>query len=184
VCAAAVGGTLFIIGGFDPGGGNRPVESTYADSGVTEAYDPVADTWQLDLAPMPTPRDHAAAAEFGGRVHVFGGRSPALGFTASTHEVYDPSTNSWTTAAALPTGRGGIGAAVLNGRIHVFGGEADHTFDQNEAYDPLGDTWLTFAPMPTPRHSLGVVAVGDAIYVIGGGRQPGDSRSNVVEVFR
>ena len=68
--------------------------------------------------------------------------------------------------------------------MYVLGGEAAHTFDQNEAYDPLTDTWLTFAPLPTPRHGLGVVAVADAIYVIGGGPQPGDSRSNVVEIFR
>jgi hypothetical protein len=38
--------------------------------------------------------------------------------------------------------------------------------------------------LPTPRHGLGVVAVGDAIYVLAGGRQPGDTRSNIVEVFR
>ncbi len=65
----------------------------------------------------------------------------------------------------------------------MLGGEADHTFEQNEAYDPSSDAWLTFAPLPTPRHGLGVVSFGDAIYVIAGGRQPGDTRSNVVEVF-
>jgi hypothetical protein len=29
-----------------------------------------------------------------------------------------------------------------------------------------------------------VVSVGDAIYVVAGGRQPGDTRSNIVEIFR
>jgi N-acetylneuraminic acid mutarotase len=104
--------------------------------------------------------------------------------TGSTHEVYDPATDSWTSAAPLPTGRSGIGAAVLDGRIHVLGGEASHTFAENEAYDPTTDAWDEFAPLPTPRHGLGVVAVGDAIYVVAGGTRPGDSRSNVVEVFR
>jgi hypothetical protein len=66
----------------------------------------------------------------------------------------------------------------------VLGGEAAHTFDQNEAYEPLTASWVTFVPLPTPRHGLGVVAVEDAIYVIGGGPQPGDFRSNIVEIFR
>jgi N-acetylneuraminic acid mutarotase len=133
---------------------------------------------------MPTPRDHLAGAVLDGLVHVIGGRSPALGGTATTHEVYDPADDAWTSAAPLPTGRSGIGAAVLAGRIHVLGGEASRTFEQNEAYDPATDGWLSFAPLPTPRHGLGVVAVGDAIYVLAGGPRPGDSRSNIVEVFR
>jgi N-acetylneuraminic acid mutarotase len=132
---------------------------------------------------MLTAREHIAAAVLDGAIHVIGGRSPALGMTGATHEVYDPAANTWTTAAPLPTGRSGSGAAVLAGRIHVLGGEANRTFDQNEAYDPATDSWLSFAPLPTPRHGLGVVSLRQAIYVIGGGPQPGDSRSDIVEVF-
>jgi N-acetylneuraminic acid mutarotase len=98
--------------------------------------------------------------------------------------VYDPLSDTWSTAAPLPTGRSGIGAAALNGRIHVLGGEASRTFEQNEAYEPATDTWTSFAPLPTARHGLGVVAIGDALYVLAGGPRPGDSRSSVVEIFR
>ena len=132
---------------------------------------------------MPTPRDHLAVAALDGQVHAIGGRSPSLGLTGTTHEVYEPLTNAWSAAAPLPTGRSGIGAAVLGGRIHVLGGEADHTFPENEAYDPSTQTWQSLAPLPTPRHGIGVVTFGNAIYVLAGGRTPGDSRSNVVEVF-
>jgi N-acetylneuraminic acid mutarotase len=133
---------------------------------------------------MQTLREHLAAAVVDGRIYMIGGRSPALGLTGTSHEVYDPIANAWTTAAPLPMGRSGIGAAVLAGRIHVLGGEADHTFAENEAYDPTTDSWLSFALLPTPRHGLGVVTVGNAIYVLGGGPEPGDTRSNIVEVFR
>jgi N-acetylneuraminic acid mutarotase len=224
VCAVGLGSSLYILGGFDPTTGNRPVDTTYAydpptdtwsprapmptprgalacaaigetiyaiggagpagDTGAAEAYDPTTDTWQANLAPMPTPREHLASAVLDGRIHVIGGRSPTMAMTGTTHEVYDPNTNSWTAAPPLPTGRSGIGAAVLAGRIHVLGGEADHTFAENEAYDPTSDGWFSFAPLPTPRHGLGVVSVGDAIYVLAGGPQPGDTRSNIVEVFR
>src|SRR5439155_20667460 len=111
-------------------------------------------------------------------------RSPTIGIDGTTHEVYDPVSDSWAAAAPLPTGRSGIGAAVLAGRIHVLGGEADHTLEHNEAYDPATARWLTFAPLPTPRHGAGVVTMGEAIYVLAGGRQPGDTRSNIVEIFR
>jgi type 1 glutamine amidotransferase len=170
---AAVGQTIYAIGGVSPAG----------DTGIVEAYTPSTDAWQPDLALMPTPRDHLASAVLNGVIHVIGGRSPRLGFTGTAHELFDPVNNVWSTAAPLPTGRSGIGAAVLAGRIHVFGGEADHTFAENEAYDSSTNTWQTFAPLPTPRHGLGVVALSDRIYVLAGGRTPGDSRSNVVEVF-
>jgi len=224
VCAVAIGAMLYVIGGFDPTTGNRPVDSTYAfdaaantwssrppmptprgalacatvgetiyavggatpagDAGIAEAYDSTSDTWRTDLSMMPTPREHMASAVLNGLIHVIGGRSPTIGVAGSTHEVYDPTSDAWTAAAPLPTGRSGIGAAVLAGRIHVLGGEAVHTFDPNEAYNPATDTWQAFAPLPTPRHGLGVVTVGDAIYVLAGGPQPGDTRSNIVEVFR
>jgi len=70
---------------------------------------------------------------------------------------------------------------------HIVVGGASPAGDSGvtERYDPAADTWQTdLAPMPTPRHGLGVVAVGGAIYVLGGGPQPGDTRSNLVEVFR
>src|SRR5207244_7314988 len=108
--------TIYAVGGATPTG----------DSGTIEAYDPFTDVWRTDLAPMPTPREHLASAALNGVIHVVGGRSPALGLTGTTHEVYDPALNSWRSASALPTGRSGIGAAVLSGRIHVLGGEADH----------------------------------------------------------
>jgi type 1 glutamine amidotransferase len=173
LACATVGQTIYAVGGTSPAG----------DTGAIEAYTPSTDTWQPDLAPMPTPRDHLAVAAFNGQVHAIGGRSPSLGLTGATHEVYDPSSNAWSAAAPLPTGRSGIGAAVLGDRIHVLGGEADHTFPENEAYDPSTGTWQSFAALPMPRHGIGVVSFGNAIYVLAGGRTPGDSRSNVVEIF-
>jgi hypothetical protein len=75
----------------------------------------------------------------------------------------------------------GLARCLAAGR----GAEAGHTFAQNEAYEqPGSDDWLSFAPSPTPRRGLGVVSVGEAIYVLAGGPQPGDTRSNIVEVFK
>jgi hypothetical protein len=69
---------------------------------------------------MPTPRGGIAAAGLDGRVHVFGGESPASTF--DTHEAFDVAAGAWATLEPMPTSRHGLGAAVLDGAIHVIGG--------------------------------------------------------------
>jgi hypothetical protein len=102
-----------------------------------------------------------------------------------THELYDPTSRSWSGAAPLPTGRSGMQATVYRGRLHVIGGEGGPaTFAEHEAYDPASGTWATFAPMPTPRHGLGVVTLNDAIYAASGGPVPGATFSDALEIFR
>src|SRR2546422_4039545 len=76
-------------------------------------------------APMPTARDHHAAAALNGRLFAIGGRldrqySQNLGVA----EEYDPATDRWARKADLPTPRSGITAAVVKDRIYVFGGGA------------------------------------------------------------
>ncbi len=97
-------------------------------------YDPASNTWSA-RAPIPTPRDHLAAAEEGGRLYVVGGRiDGSYARNLSANEVYDPAADRWETLEPLPTARSGIAAAVLDGRVFVFGGEATSgTFDEVEA---------------------------------------------------
>jgi N-acetylneuraminic acid mutarotase len=96
------------------------------------------------------PRNHTAGGAIGGRFYVVGGRGSPNASTA--HEMYDPTTNTWTTRAALPTGRSGIAAGVVGERLYVFGGEIPRLFGEVEVYDPATDRWQSLAPMPEPRH--------------------------------
>jgi N-acetylneuraminic acid mutarotase len=116
---------------------------------------------------------------------VVGGRlEGSYARNVDTHEVYDPSSNTWTTAAPMPARRSGIAAAVLGRRLFVFGGEApEGTFGQVEAFDADSGRWASFAPMPTPRHGLAAAAHAGRIYVISGGPRPGGSYSSANEVF-
>ena len=110
--------------------------------GTNEVYDPATDSW-TSLAPMPTPREHLAAAVIGDRVFVAGGRAPA---NFATLEAYSPATNTWQRLTDMPTARGGLGAAASGGKLYVFGGEAPGVFPHNEEYDPLaipGGAWPT-----------------------------------------
>jgi N-acetylneuraminic acid mutarotase len=105
-----------------------------------------------------------------GKIHVIGGRGPD-GKTVPTHQVYDPKTNQWTTAARLPVARDHLGILVVNGAIHVFGGRLNATVDNvglHDVYDAKSDSWRSLAPMPTPRSS-GAAALYHGLILYHGG---------------
>jgi N-acetylneuraminic acid mutarotase len=143
--------------------------------GIHEVYDPATDSWS-PREPMPTPRNHHAAAASGDRIHVVGGRAEG-NFEMTVHEIYSPATDRWESAAPVPTGRSGIAAVERNGAVYVFGGETfganARTFDDAERFDPGDGSWERLPPMPSPRHGLGAALLDDWIHVVSGGPNPG-----------
>ena len=174
-------GKLYAVGGL---GATRPF-GLLGNTGAVEVYDPATDQWEKK-APLPTPRDHLAAAVVDGKIHAIGGRfNSDYSENLALHHVYDPAADRWSEAAPLPKPRSGIAAAVLNGKIFIFGGESPQgTFADNDVYDPAANRWQSAPPMPTPRHGLGAATVGDRIFVIAGGPKPGGALSDTNEVFR
>jgi N-acetylneuraminic acid mutarotase len=162
-------------------GGQPPDEAAARN---VERYDPEADQWE-PLPPLPTAREHLAAASLDGVVYVAGGRLGSLESNLATLEALDTRSLRWETLPDMPTPRGGIAAAAIGGRIHVVGGEwTTQTLDANEAFDPRTRRWTRQAPLPTARHGLGAAAVDERLHVIGGGPQPGLSVSGAHEVLR
>jgi hypothetical protein len=128
-----------------------------------------AGSWAV-RAPMPTPREHAAAAAIGDTIFVFGGlaRNDCTGLR--TAEAYDTISDQWSARAPMPTGRWNAGVAVVNGIIYVMGGSVGcgPRTAAVEAYDPVTDTWTTRAPLPSARAGVAVSAIGNLIYAVGG----------------
>ena len=90
---------------------------------------------------------------------------------SDAHEVFDPQTQTWTTAAPMLRGRSGMNGVVAQGCFHVWGGEAptgmtpDHDY-----YDPRTDKWFSLRNMPIPVHGVvGAAFVDGLIWVTGGG---------------
>ncbi len=82
-------------------------------------------------------------------------------------EVFDPATNTWSTAAPMPTARGGLSAAVVNGKIYAIGGiNSGVRLSTVEVYDPATNTWSAAASMLTPREILAAAAVNGKVYAI------------------
>ena len=74
------------------------------------------------------------------------------GCTLYVTEVYDPSSDSWSTAAPIPTPVGLYASAVVNNKIYVEGGGKSGPVitDLNQIYDPITNVWSLGAPFPTP----------------------------------
>ena len=157
-------------------GGRPPREKDFA------VYDPAANSWTV-LPEMPTQRNHFTGAAINGRVHYVGGRQGlGLGYAMVTaHEVYDPATNTWTTAAPMLEARSGMNGLMARGCFHVWGGEGPGgMFNDHDFYDPRTNEWLRLPGMPIPVHGVyGSAFVDDLIWVSGGGVGVGGSMGSL-----
>jgi N-acetylneuraminic acid mutarotase len=117
-------------------------------------YNPATNQW----ANLPNPtsaHEQGMSGVIGGKFYVVGGKDQL-----NRLEVYDPSTNSWTTKASMPLGQfaaagrwAGAGAA-LGGKLYVIGGfqrDVDRSITAvrtTNVYNPATNSWTTVAPMP------------------------------------
>jgi len=108
--SSVVDGKIYIIGGYE---GARRVDE----------YDPSTNTWTTK-SEMPTPRHALSTSVVNGKVYAIGGYLPGVRNYpgVATVEVYDPATDTWTTAPDMPTGRFGPRTSVVDGKIYVIGG--------------------------------------------------------------
>jgi len=171
--AAAVHGTVYIVGGVAEGGLARSML----------AYDTRSGRWRT--LPGPKPRQHLAVAATRGRVYAIAGRSTGSNTNVTLVESWAPGEKRWRREAPVPEARGGTGAVAVGTTIVSVGGEAPTgTLRAVYAYDVLRRRWKRLADLPTPRHGLGVAAVGKEVFVIGGGPQPGLFVSDANESLR
>jgi N-acetylneuraminic acid mutarotase len=163
-------------------GGRLPRGSDFA------VYDPAADTWEV-LPNLPTQRNHFTGAAIDGRIHYAGGRqgnglSPLM---TTAHEVFDPQTRTWTTAAPMLRPRSGMNGVMARGLFHVWGGEGPGgMFPDHDYYNPQTDTWTELPDMPMPVHGIvGSAFVDGLIWATGGGTDlGGSSGSTLNQVYR
>lgn len=169
VVAAALGGKIYVIGGFhEP---SLRYLTAFMISDTVEEYDPATDRWATK-ASLPAGVHHAGAGTVGGRLYVIGG------FTRSFFSVWDPvasaymyqpETDSWTERAPMPTPRGALAVAESGGLLYAIGGyDGSGNSAALEVYDPATNTWKKKAPLPTPRDHLAAATVGGKVYAIGG----------------
>ena len=155
-------------------------------TGVTEVYDPAADSW-ITLESMPTPRADLCASIVNGTIYCMGGKK-YWGVDSSYQELnvteaFNPDGNSWSKKSSMAIPVFGCASAVLKGQIYVIGGsrhfqqgwELD-TVGSTQVYSPQNDTWSISASIPISE-SYGAAAstIGIAspnrLYFVGGSNE-------------
>jgi N-acetylneuraminic acid mutarotase len=146
-------GRVFVAGG----GNNLGVERDY--SNLAEIYDPTTDT-VTPLPPMLDARMDTGGVQLpDGRVLVVGGCCDATG-SWNAAEVYDFTSNSWTSVASMHEHRafGATQAVHLlqDGRVIALGGvdNTNYAFGA-EIYDPVSDQWTVASDSPSDNYMCG-----------------------------
>ena len=155
VAAAAVGGRVWVVGGFVDG----------AASTLVEVYDPATDTWQRG-PDLPHPVHHAMAAESDGLLHVAGGFG-ADGQPTDRAFRLAGGADRWEELPRMPVPRGAGAAATASRRLVVVGGVGPlgHV-DRVAIFD--GADWSQGRSIPTGRDHLAAASDGSYLYAVGG----------------
>jgi hypothetical protein len=128
----------------------------------------------LEREPMPAPRREFATAILDGRIYVLGGGdtlAPVIPSPATkTVQVYNPSTDTWSTAASMPVATRNHAAAAVGGKIYVVGGESEAApgLKTLQVFDPVTGVWTLKAEMPYELRGSGATGIGGTLYVFGG----------------
>ena len=152
----AENGVVYVIGGYT-------TTATAATTAVS-AYNPSTGTWAA-LAPLPlATRGASGGIGADGRIYIFDG-------TATGTQIYNITTNSWSSGATMPS-VGGIWetkSAILGDHAYVFGGEDNSAWELNTwIYNMTTDTWWAGADMLFGIKAGAVVADDNYAYYIGG----------------
>lgn len=162
--AVVIGRKIYAVGGWNMKGATE--EADYLTDMAVFDLDSPNQGWKV--IEQPFKRRALSAGEAGGKLYVLGGLSDQSK-VERTVDVYDPSTNSWTTGPDLP-GKGktdcfGTSAFGVDGRLYLSdSGAGGHIFRLNakgDAWDLIG-AWaqprITHRLLPGPDHTL--LAVG------------------------
>jgi len=144
VCAAcSVDGKIYVYGG-------RLTWTAGNVIATVEVYDPAINTW-AQVSDMPCCKGNHSACALDGKMYIIGGgnaeanrlfnageidEDELVGFLSMVY-IYDPATDTWSTAASIPTPRSQTAVAVVDRKIYAIGGTSKSEFISTvEEFDP------------------------------------------------
>jgi Kelch motif len=153
LAAAALDGTLFVIGGFDSRGRDTNTVFTYNGS------------WSLGPA-LPEALDHPAAGVLFGQLYIAGGFS--VGRARAT--VYRFAQDHWEVIASLHHPRAAFALIPLGARLYALGGRntAMSSVAIPEVYNPASGTWTDLPALPAARHHVAGFVYQNMVCAAGG----------------
>lgn len=139
LAAAALGPTLYVIGGYDAAGHDTNTVFVHTSAGWSNG------------PPLPVRLDHPSAAVLADRLYVAGGFSAA----GSSRAVYRLVGDRWEAVAPMRHARGGLSLVSADDRLYALGGrDATVSIAAAEVYDPVSNLWSDLPAMPQARHHM------------------------------
>jgi hypothetical protein len=165
--AAAAGGKLYVIGGFDAAGNSLRTVWVFDGS-----------AWSAGPR-LPLGLDHTSAATLDDHLYLAGGHS----FGRDSARFFRLDGSSWTELAPMRHARGGHTLLAAGGGLYVIGGNSGAVnVAPAEVYDPQSGRWSDLPSMPAPRnHVAGFVARGAVCAA--GGRSPATARVDCFDLL-
>jgi len=172
-------GRMIVVGGYN--------ENGIAEGLLTscDIYDPFEQCWdEAGAAPLTRARWGHGCALLGGKVYVVGGCSlqpeaqprEASMETLRCCEVYEPTTNRWSSCSSLQIARSGSRVVALDERYLVAIGGCDDVFGRAETQPTveifdlhIGHWSLLDSRLTHPRTTAAVAAVDDCRLLVVGG---------------
>jgi hypothetical protein len=155
LAAATIGGTTYLVGGYN---GTRWASSVLATTDGSRFR--VA-------ARLAVPVRYPAVAAIDGRIVVAGGLGTS-GDVRAIQEI-DPATGRTTLVGSLPTALAHAAALVLGGHLYIAGGESGGSAsDQIWAIDPGTGKVTRAGTLPMGIEDAGAATIGSTGYLVGG----------------
>lgn len=154
------------------------VFGNWADTNVTDLYDPTTNSFTRVGNMIRGRRGHTTVRLQDGRVLAIGGRyfnsTSGVDVTLNSVEVFDPATETWSSTGSMNVARENFFSTLLpNGKVLVVGGmrRAPGTtyLSSVEIYDPSTGVFTYTNSMPQTRgEAIGVTLANGKVLIAGG----------------
>ncbi|MGH8274477.1 MAG: protease pro-enzyme activation domain-containing protein [Gammaproteobacteria bacterium] len=178
--AVDINGTIYLANGWQTGG---------SPTAELDIYDTATDTWTTGAAnPVPA-GGGSASTVVNGKLYVVGGCNDGkCAAPLSAVQVYDPTTNSWSSAANYPQPVTFAMCGGISGKLYCAGGTGNSGDDYatGYVYDPSSDSWSPIASLPVASGGLfaaGYITSQGELLVSGGAVNGGSVVTNAGYVY-